>query len=74
MLLDVTVTDSLWDRLVKYWHKSGLQIRAGVNAREISAFESKYGVVLLPSIRQYFETVDGTGDDMEGAFAIRFGP
>lgn len=74
MLVNNMVTDLLWSRLVKHWGNGGLQVRAGVSEHEISTFERKYGVVLPPTVRQYFETVDGTGDDMEGDFCYTFWP
>lgn len=74
MFRDAMATDLLWNRLTKRWKDGGLTIRAGVGEHEISTFERKYGVVLPPAVRQYFETVDGTGDDMEGDYYYTFWP
>ncbi len=65
---------SLSSRLIRQWRSSGIHIRPEVRAAEISAFEQRYSVVLPPAVHQYFEAVDGTGDDMEGDLCYTFWP
>lgn len=73
-ILGTLKTDFLSGRLVTYWRKESLQIEPGVTTSEISTFQDRYKVVLPPSVRLYFETVNGTGDDMVGELLYRFWP
>lgn len=67
------VTPELWQRLVERWRIDDIPIRPGVHHQSIADFESKYSVVLPPAVRDYFMSVDGTGDQMDDGL-YRFWP
>ena len=56
-----------WNRIILNWQSEDIPIRAGVSPNTIAEFESRYNVVLPSDVREYFLTVDGTGD---GAMAF----
>ena len=63
-----------WHRIIGKWREDNIPIRAGVSADAVAAFESKYHVVLPHDVREYFLTVDGTGDHMTEEWCYRFWP
>jgi hypothetical protein len=50
---------TLGERLRMRWISAGIAARPGVAPEEIRAFESRYGALLPPDLRDYFSTVDG---------------
>ena len=54
--------DSLWLRVHDVWRRSKIAIRPGVSSIDVTAFETRYGVVLPTDVRDYFRAADGTGD------------
>ena len=62
-----------WNSVFENWLRSDLMIRSGVTHDAISAFESKYSVVLPIDVREYFLLSDGTGDEMD-SYLNRFWP
>lgn len=61
-----------WSQIVKYWRKSGVPIRPGVNLENIDAFQNSYGVVLPQDLYEYLQFVDGTGADYSDDFVTSF--
>jgi hypothetical protein len=59
------------DRLKARWVADGLTLRPGASSEALDAFEATYGVSLPSLLRDYFASVDGTGDDSDGVF-MRF--
>jgi hypothetical protein len=64
----------LWNRVIQSWRDEDIPIRAGVTAQEIATFESRYKVTLPCDVREYFTSVDGTGDHMTAESLHRFWP
>jgi len=62
-----------WDRIIEYWRRSNLAIRSGVSVDAITAFQTKYRIVLPVDVREYFLATDGTGEDMDSCL-YRFWP
>ncbi len=67
-----TIVD-LWNRIIERWRHSNIATLRSNSFETIAAFEMKHGVVLPADVRDYFATVDGTGDDMDGEL-FRFWP
>jgi hypothetical protein len=65
--------DSLWLRVHDVWRRSKIAIRPGVSSIDVTAFETRYGVVLQTDVRDYFRAADGTGDHMDDGL-YRFWP
>ena len=65
--------DSLWLRVHGVWRRSEIAIRPGVSSIDVTAFETRYGVVLPTDVRDYFRAADGTGDHMDDGL-YRFWP
>ena len=65
--------DSLWLRVHDVWRRSKIAIRPGVSSIDVTAFETRYGVVLPTDVRDYFRAADGTGDHMDDGL-YRFWP
>ncbi len=63
----------LIERLKARWIADGLSLRPGATSEALDAFEAKYQVALPPLVRDYFASVDGTGDNSDGVF-IHFWP
>lgn len=62
-----------WSQIIEHWRRCKIAIRPGVDPDAILAFESKYGIVLPTHVREYFATVDGTGEELDDALC-RFWP
>jgi hypothetical protein len=63
-----------WDRIIQKWQVDNIPLRKGVSLTAIAKFESKYQVVLPRDVREYFTTVDGTGDHLTEEWYFRFWP
>jgi SMI1 / KNR4 family (SUKH-1) len=59
--------------LIDRWRNEDIPIRPGVTQDAVAKFEARWKVVLPSDLREYFLTVDGTGDHYEEAF-FRFWP
>jgi hypothetical protein len=55
------MASGLGTQLKSRWLAQGVSIRPGVTAKQIQSFEAHHGVVLPDDLREYLETVDGTG-------------
>ena len=64
--------DDLWNRLIELWREKGLTIQPGVDAAAIDRFESTHGVSLPDDLRNYFQSVNGSGEMDDELF--RFWP
>ena len=62
----------LWRRIVSYWTKLNLPIRAGVTPEQIAEFEQKYQVVLPADLSEFLQTVDGTGQEESDEYLTSF--
>jgi hypothetical protein len=60
--------------IVGRWRREGIPIRPGVAATSIAAFESRYRVTVPDDMREYFLTVDGTGEHYDDDGFVRFWP
>lgn len=67
-------TMDTWRKIIDYWNRSSLEIRAGVSPSEIVEFEKKYDVVLPKDFREYIEAVDGSSDGYMDDALYRFWP
>jgi hypothetical protein len=66
-------TTQLWQSIVDRWRTDKIERRRGVASETLANFETNYGVLLPPAVREYFTFVDGTGEDM-GGHLYRFWP
>lgn len=65
----------LWQKLIVFWQRCGLVVQPGVEAVDVQAFEAKYGVILPPDLRSYFEAANGSGVELTSDSAFcRFWP
>jgi hypothetical protein len=64
----------LLQQIIERWHADNIPIRPGVDAAKIAMFESRYGIRLPADMREYFATVNGTGDHFDEEFFFRFWP
>jgi len=48
-----------WKSNADRWYRNGVKLRPPASEREISHFETKYGVILTEDMRAYFAQVDG---------------
>jgi hypothetical protein len=56
------------------WRQAKIPIRRGVAPVSIAAFEARYRVTMPSDVRQFFLTVDGTGDHYDESIFCRFWP
>jgi hypothetical protein len=54
------VVDSIIEALRERWRTQGILHEHHATEEELTAFESRYNVVLPPNLRRYFATVNGT--------------
>lgn len=62
-----------WNRIIKHWRRCNIPIRPGVSPAAIEVFQTKYRIALPADVRDYFLSVDGTGDQMDDEM-LRFWP
>lgn len=55
--------ETLTQRLSDLWLTNGVELRPGVSEQAIEQFEKRHGVLLPLDLRDYFLTLDGTGQN-----------
>jgi len=66
--------DRLLDRLKDHWAASGVQVRPGLDDREMDGFERANGVRLTGELAAYFRSVDGMEEGNSDADLFEFFP
>jgi hypothetical protein len=62
------------DELKNYWMRAGVKFRPPASEDSVRDFESRYGVVMPPELRDYFFTFDGLEDEEWDNDMISFWP
>src|SRR3977135_2881192 len=65
-------TSSLIPAIEAAWRQHGIELRSGVVARQIEAFERSYAVRLSSDVSEYFRAVDGMNENETDHHGIRF--
>ena len=61
-------------KILSKWNQEGVQIRKGVESREIDAFETDFRVRLSPTLRHYLTSVNGMATGSLDAESFAFWP